>query len=135
MQRKRGLSVRCPKPLGDIESPLAAIEDRSPGEDEPTHDGDTGQDRRSRVTEQYRGCDRTSEGGEVRHDVVDRGNESLVHDMGDSDHDTTCEGHGQKKAHHGRSLADVQGDQPRRRWYERQCRRRASEIGTSRAPF
>jgi hypothetical protein len=45
------------------------------------------------VTKQYGGGDGTSEGGEICRDVVDRGNESLVHDMGDSYEDTTREGH------------------------------------------
>lgn len=64
--------------------PSAAIEGRSPSEDEPAHDGDAGQDRGDRVTKQHGGGDGTSERGEIRHDVVDRSDESLVDDMGDS---------------------------------------------------
>ena len=37
------------------------------------------------MTEQRRGSDGASEGGEVRCDVVDRGDKSPVHDVGDSD--------------------------------------------------
>jgi hypothetical protein len=58
------------------------------------------------VTKECGGGDGTSERCEVRHDIVDRGNESLVHDMGDSNEEATREGHGQEQAHHGRSLAD-----------------------------
>jgi len=46
------------------------------------------------MTKQYGGGDGTSEGNEVRGDVVDRGNKALVHNMGDSYEDTTREGHG-----------------------------------------
>ena len=46
-----------------------------------------------------------SEGGEVRCNVVDRGDKSLVHDVGDSDEKTARESRGQKETHHGRSLA------------------------------
>jgi hypothetical protein len=46
------------------------------------------------VTEQYGGPYGTSEGREIRHDVVDRGDESPIHDMGDSYEDTAREGHG-----------------------------------------
>ncbi len=42
----------------------------------------------------------TSEGREIRHDVVDRGDESLIHDMGDSNEETARKGHGQEEAHH-----------------------------------
>jgi hypothetical protein len=88
-------------------TPFAAIDDCSPCEDEPAHDGDAGQDRRDRVTKKYGGGDGTSKGGEIRRDVVDRGNESLVDDMCDSDEDTTREGHGQEQAHHGCILSET----------------------------
>jgi len=42
----------------------------------------------------------TAEGREIRHDIVDWGDESLIHDMGGSDEDTAGEGNGQKEAHH-----------------------------------
>ena len=45
------------------------------------------------MTKQYGGPDGTPEGSEIRGDVVDGGDESLVDDMGDSYEDTTCEGH------------------------------------------
>jgi hypothetical protein len=91
--------------------PFAAIAHRSLCEDEPAHDRDACQDRGNRVTKKY-GCgDGTSEGGEIRHDVVDGGNKSPVHDMGDSYEDTTREGDGQEEAHHGRSLAEAAQDQ------------------------
>ena len=94
---------RRPEPLGGdisglffsvIRRVVAAIEDRPPREDEPAHYGGAGQDRGDRVTKEYGDGDGTSEGGEIRHDVVDRGNELLVHDMGDSDEDTTRERRG-----------------------------------------
>ena len=44
------------------------------------------------MTKKYRFVDGTSEGGEIRHDVVDGGNKSPVHDMGDSYENTTREG-------------------------------------------
>jgi hypothetical protein len=91
-------------------TPFAAIEDRAPSEDEPAHDRDAGQDRGDRVTKQYGGGDGTSEGGEIRRNVVDRGNESLVQDMGDSYDNTTRESHGQEEAHHGGSLAEAPQD-------------------------
>ena len=47
------------------------------------------------MTKEHGGGDSASEGGEVRQDVVERGNESLVQDMGDRYHDTACERHGQ----------------------------------------
>src|SRR5205823_12307264 len=56
---------------------------------------------------QHGGGDGTSEGGEIRANVVHRGNESLVHDMGDSYEDTARERHGQEEAHHGRSLPEA----------------------------
>src|SRR5205807_2263326 len=97
------------------------IEDRSPREDEPTNDRNAGQGRGDQVTEQNGGGDSTSEGGEIRGDVVDGGDESLVHDVGDSDDDATRKGHGQEEAHHGRSLAEAQQDQTQRRG-RRKCR-------------
>jgi len=83
-----------------LSTSLPAIEERSPCEDEPARDGYAGQDRGNGVTEQYGGPYGTCEGGEIRHDVVDGGDESLVHDMGDSDDDTAREGHGQEEGHH-----------------------------------
>ncbi len=59
------------------------------------------------MTKQNGGPNGTPEGSEIRRDVVDGGDESLVHDMGDSYEDTACECRGQKKAHHGRSLAET----------------------------
>ena len=64
------------------------------------------------MTKEYGGGDGTSEGGEIRRDVVHRGNESLVHDMGHRYEDTTSEGHRQQEAHHDRSLTDAPQDQP-----------------------
>ena len=52
------------------------------------------------MTEQYGGPYGTSEGREIRYDVVDGGDESLIHDMGDSNYDTAREGHGQEEGHH-----------------------------------
>jgi hypothetical protein len=80
---------------------LAAIEDRSPGENEPAHDGYPGQNRRNRVTEQEGGPYCTSEGSEIRDDIVDGGDEPLINDMGDGNDDTTRKSHGQEDAHHG----------------------------------
>ena len=54
------------------------------------------------MTEQHGGPDSTSEGREIRHDVVDGGDESLIHDMGDSYRDTAGKGHGKEEAHHGK---------------------------------
>jgi hypothetical protein len=62
----------------------AAIENSSPCKNKPAQDGHTRQDRGNRVTKQYGGPDGTCEGREIRHDVVDGGDESLIHDMGDS---------------------------------------------------
>jgi hypothetical protein len=59
------------------------------------------------VTEQYGGPYGTPEGSEIRPDVVDGGDESLVHDMGDSYEQTTREGDRQEKTHHSRSLAET----------------------------
>jgi len=83
---------------------FAAIEERSPCENEPAKDGHAGQDRGDWVTKQDGGPDGTPEGSEIRRDVVDGGNESLVHDMGDSYEDSARKGRGQEKTHHGRSL-------------------------------
>jgi len=74
------------------------------------------------VTKQYGSPDGTSEGSEIRHDVVDGGDESLIHDMGDSYEDTAREGHGQEDAHHGRSLAQTSQHQPPPTGHERKCR-------------
>lgn len=71
----------------------AAIEDRPPCENEPAQDGHAGQDRGDRVTKQYGGPDGTPKGSEIRRDVVDGGDESLVDDMGDSYEHTTRECH------------------------------------------
>ena len=57
------------------------------------------------MIEQRGYSDGASEGGEVRCNVVDRGDESSVHDVGDSDEKTARERHGQKETHHGRILA------------------------------
>ena len=70
----------------------AAIEDRTPREDEPAQDGDGGEHRGNRVTEKRGSSDGASEGGEVRCDVVDRGDKSLVHDVGDGNEETAREG-------------------------------------------
>ena len=53
------------------------------------------------MTEQERGCGCRTEGDEVRRDVVHGRDELLVEDMGDSDEESTREGHGQKDADHG----------------------------------
>ena len=90
-----------PESAGFLPTSLAAIEDRSPCENKPAHDGHAGQDRGDRVTEQYGGPYGTSEGREIRHDVVDGGDESLIHDMSDSYEDSAREGHSQEDAHHG----------------------------------
>lgn len=65
------------------------IADRPPGEDEPTEGGDAGEHRGNRVTKHGGDRDGAAECNEVRHDVVERGNESLIHDMGHSYQDTT----------------------------------------------
>ena len=88
-------------------TPIATINDGSPCEHKPAHDGDAGQDRGDQMTKQRGGGDSTREGGEIRHDVVDGRNESPVHHVGDSYQHTTREGDGQEDAHHGRSLADA----------------------------
>lgn len=85
---------------------FSAIQHGTPCENEPAEDGHAGQDRGYWVAKQYGGPDGTSEGGEIRHDVIDGGDEPLVHDMGDSYEETTREGHGQEEAHHSRSLAE-----------------------------
>ncbi len=54
------------------------------------------------MTEEYGGPYGTCEGREIRHDVVDGGDERLIHDMGDSYDDAAREGHGQEKSHHGK---------------------------------
>lgn len=46
------------------------------------------------MTKQCGGPNGTSEGGEICGDVVDGGDESLVHDMGDRYEETTSEGNG-----------------------------------------
>jgi len=71
---------------------FSAIKERSPCENEPAQDSHTGQDCGDWVTEQNGGSDGTPEGSEIRHDVVDGSDESLVHDMGDSYDNTTREG-------------------------------------------
>ena len=96
----------CPYSARFLSTSFAAIEDGSPCENEPAQDGHTRHDGGDRVTQQYGGPDGTSEGGEIRRDVVDGGDETLVHDMGDSYEDTTREGHGKENVHHGRSLAE-----------------------------
>jgi hypothetical protein len=68
------------------------------------------------VTKQNGGPDGTPEGSEIRRDVVDGGDESLVHDMGDSYEDTTRKGRRQEKAHHGRSLAETPSTIRHFRW-------------------
>ncbi len=90
---------------------IAAIEESSPCENEPAKDGHAGQGRWDWVTKQYGGPDGAPEGRQIRRDVVYGGNESLVHDMGDSYEETTGEGHGQEDADHGRSLAETSPDQ------------------------
>jgi hypothetical protein len=52
------------------------------------------------MTEQQGGPDSTSEGREIRHDVVNGGNEPLVQDMGDGNDDTARECHSQEETHH-----------------------------------
>lgn len=64
--------------------PAAAIEDGPPREDQPAENGNGRQDRRNWVTEKCGGSDSTSEGREVRRDVVDRRDKSLIHDVRDS---------------------------------------------------
>ena len=46
------------------------------------------------MTEQYGGPYGTSEGREIRHDVVDGGDESLIHNMGTSYEDAAGDGLG-----------------------------------------
>jgi hypothetical protein len=95
---------------------FAAIEERSPCKNEPAQNGHAGQDRGDRATKQNGGPDGTPEGSEIRSDVVDGGDESLVHDMGDSYEDTTRKGRRQEKAHHGRSLAETPSTIRQFRW-------------------
>ncbi len=71
------------------------------------------------MTKQYGGPDGTSEGREIRRDVVDGGDESLIRDVGDSYEDTAHEGHGQEDAHHKRSLAEIPQNQPPPTGHER----------------
>ena len=52
------------------------------------------------MIEQHGGGNGASESGEIRGNVVDRGDEPLVHDVGDSYEETAREGHGQKQTHH-----------------------------------
>jgi len=51
------------------------------------------------MAEQDGGPNGTSEGSEIRYYVVDGGDKSLIHDMGNSYQDTAREGHGQRQAH------------------------------------
>lgn len=97
---------------GFLPSSFAALVERSPCENEPTQDGRAGQDRGEQVTKQDGSPDGTSEGGQIRRDVVDGGYESPVYDMGDSDEDTTSKGYGQEEAHHSRILAESPEVQP-----------------------
>ncbi len=46
------------------------------------------------MTEQHRSANCATECGEIRRHVVDGGNESVVHDVGDCYEQTTREGHG-----------------------------------------
>jgi hypothetical protein len=85
----------------------AAIEDRPLREDEPAHDGDSGEHCGNQMTEQGGGGDSASEGGDVRCDVIDRSDKSLVYDVGDSNEESASECHGQEETHHGRSLAEA----------------------------
>jgi len=73
----------------------AAIKDRSPCKNEPAQNGHSRQDRGYRMAQQQGGPYGTSEGRQIRHDVVDGSDESLIHDMGNSYEDTAREGHGQ----------------------------------------
>ena len=76
------------------------------------------------MTKEYGGPDGTPEGSEIRRDVVDGGDESLVYDMGDCYEKATREGHGQEEAHHGRSLVETPPDQPTPTLEERKYRLR-----------
>ena len=92
---------------------FSAVKHRPSREKEPAQDCRAAQDRGDRMTKQY-GCPGgTPKGREICNNVVDGGDESPIHDMGDSYDDTTRKGHGQKEAHHGRSLAESSPPVPR----------------------
>ena len=71
---------------------LAASVDRPAAEDEPAHDRDGREQRRQRVIEQRGGRRGAPEGDEVRDHVVDRSDESPVHNMRDRDEEAAREG-------------------------------------------
>jgi hypothetical protein len=107
--------ARRPGSVSFLLTSLAAIEDRPACENKPAHDGHARQDGGNRVTEQCGGPYGTSEGREIRHDVVDGGDESLIHDMGGSYEDAASEGHGQEDANHREQFGpNPQHNQPRR---------------------
>jgi hypothetical protein len=111
-----GICLLRPSSARFFVTSFAAIEERSPCENEPAENGHTGQNRRDWVTKQNGGPDGTPEGSEIRRDVVDGGDESLVHDVGDSYEDTTSKGRRQEKTDHGRSLAETPSTIRHFRW-------------------
>jgi hypothetical protein len=102
-----GIGASAPLASKVFISSFAVIKGGSPCENEPAQDGHAAQDRGDRVTKQNRSPDGTPKCSEIRCDVVDGGDESLVQDMGNGYEDTAREGHRQEKAHHGRSLAET----------------------------
>jgi hypothetical protein len=80
------------------------MKDRSPRQEEPAEECDGGEPCGDRMIEEQGGGNGACEGSEVRGNVVDRGDEPLVYDVGDSDEETARKRHGQKQTHHRRSV-------------------------------
>lgn len=74
----------------------------SPRQHQPAADGECREHRGKPVAEQGRGSNGTGEGRQVRRNVVDRGDEAPVDDMGDGYHEPAGEGDREQRSHHER---------------------------------
>ncbi|MBV8462260.1 MAG: hypothetical protein JO368_03130 [Acidimicrobiales bacterium] len=79
------------------------------------------------MTKQYGSADGTSERGQIRQNVVYRGDEPVVDDVRDSNEDTTGKGHREEDAHHKRSFPELQQDQTPR--HDRDAGGRPETVG------
>jgi len=86
--------------IGHVVCTSPSIEERSAGEHHPAQNSDGGERRRKRVAEQRGGTDCAAEGCKIRDDVVDRGDESPIDDVGDGDEDAASERDRQESIDH-----------------------------------
>jgi hypothetical protein len=109
-QRYRHRAPELPLDLALVAIPRLCSDPRgSARKYHPTQDRGHRQQRRNPVAQQQRSRDGTRESCQVRHNVVDRSDESSVEHVRDRDHQPTGERHGEEHTHHSPSVPPPPG--------------------------